>query len=150
MRFRLLGPVEIEAQGRLLPIARRRERCLLAVLLLKRGRTVPVERLCELLWEGDPPEHARRSLHSHVARLRGLLTDGAAGVRLTGGSAGYTLYVEPYLVDVHLFRQLVAQAREATDTAARISLLGEALRLWRGPALQGRPPPPTGWYPALR
>ena len=137
MRFRVLGPVEVEADGRILPVSRRRERCLLAILLLEQDRMVPIERLCELLWEGHPPDSARRSVQSHVARLRGMLnTDSTrTEVRLTGTPTGYRLQAEPELIDAHVFRSLVARARPTGDPANRCDLLERALKLWRGPAL---------------
>ena len=71
VRFRVLGPVEIDTEGvGTVPPLRRRERSLLAILLLERDRLVPADRLCDLLWDGDPPDGARRMLHSHVARIR--------------------------------------------------------------------------------
>jgi len=50
------------------------------VLLLEEGRSVPADRLFELLWgdEAEPADRAR--LHTAVAPLRGLLTPyGARG-----------------------------------------------------------------------
>ena len=70
VRFRVLGPVEIDSEGAAPAQLRRRERALLAILLLERERLVPADRLCDLLWDGDPPDGARRMLHSHVARIR--------------------------------------------------------------------------------
>src|SRR2546421_10662352 len=54
-------------------LPRRQERCVLAVLLLEADHVVPMSRLCELLWDGDPPEHAPRAVRTYVARLRSLL-----------------------------------------------------------------------------
>jgi DNA-binding SARP family transcriptional activator/Flp pilus assembly protein TadD len=138
VRFRLLGPVQIEVGGRILATGRRRERALLAILLLEQGRVVPADRLCELLWDGDPPESARRNLQSHVARLRGLLAalDDPSGVRLTGAPAGYALNVAADDVDAHRFRTLVTRARATAELPERARLLSDALQLWRGPALQ--------------
>jgi DNA-binding SARP family transcriptional activator len=52
VEFRVLGPVEIEADdGGLCRLARRQERCVLAILPLEPGQVVPVDRLCEPLWE---------------------------------------------------------------------------------------------------
>jgi DNA-binding SARP family transcriptional activator/tetratricopeptide (TPR) repeat protein len=139
VRFRLLGPVEIESEdGGVQVLARRRERCLLAILLLERDRLVPVDRLCELLWDGDPPDNARRMLHSHVARIRATLDRAGAaghGVAVVSQRDGYLMRVDADLVDAHQFRSLLDRAAATADLSRRDSLLGEALELWRGPAL---------------
>jgi DNA-binding SARP family transcriptional activator/tetratricopeptide (TPR) repeat protein len=139
VQFRVLGPVEVEAaDGRVLAPARRRERCLLAVLLLEVERVVPLERLIDLLWEQDPPDRARRDLYGHVARLRALLADAAGdgqGATLVSHGGGYLIRAQPATVDVHRFGCLVEQASRATDLSRRAELLRDALGLWRGPAL---------------
>jgi DNA-binding SARP family transcriptional activator/predicted negative regulator of RcsB-dependent stress response len=135
MRFRVLGPVEIEADdGQVHTLGRRQERCLLAILLLEAGRVVPVDRLCQLLWDDNPPEQARRAVHAHVARIRAALTR-TGGVELLSQRDGYLLRVDPDSVDAHRFRTLISQATGTADPVERDRLLGEALRLWRGPAL---------------
>lgn len=137
MRFRLLGQVEIEvADGSLLSF-RRRERCLLAVLLLDPNRVVPVDRLAELLWDGDPPDRAKRAIHSHVSRIRAVLatTGNQPGVALATVGNGYLIDVDPESVDAHRFRTLLAQASQTTDLTDRVNRLRAALDLWRGTAL---------------
>ena len=134
--FALLGPLEVDVGARRIAVGRRRERCLLAVLLLELGRVVPAERLIELLWEDDPPPQARRALHVHVARLRTVLVAGGGdGVRLETAGAGYVLHADPQAVDVHRFRALVAQAHGEHSAEQRATLHRAALSLWRGPVL---------------
>src|SRR5436309_1885735 len=89
MEFRLLGPVEAYRQGRPVDLGRRRERCLLCLLLLETGRTVPVERLLDLLWDGSPPETGRGQLRVNVSRLRSRLDAARTGVRITARGGGY-------------------------------------------------------------
>ena len=136
--FRVLGPVEVECSGDVLSLARRQERCLLGILLLEPGRMVPVDRLCDLVWEENPPEQARRGLQSHVARIRAMLARAGAdryGVALNSHSGGYLLRVDPERVDAHRFRSLVRQATNGSSLAQRDGMLREALALWRGPVL---------------
>jgi DNA-binding SARP family transcriptional activator/tetratricopeptide (TPR) repeat protein len=134
VRFRVLGPVDIETDdGRVLTPSRRRERCLLGVLLLEPGRVVPAHRLADLLWDGQPPEHARRALYAHVARVRALLAECDAALVSHGG--GYLLRVDPGTVDAHQFRELVQTDGATADLARRYERLRTALGLWRGPAL---------------
>ena len=68
MRFRVLGGVQGRIGGRSVELNRRRERCLLGLLLLEPGRPIGVERLIGLLWD-EPPPHAKRTVHSHIARV---------------------------------------------------------------------------------
>jgi DNA-binding SARP family transcriptional activator/tetratricopeptide (TPR) repeat protein len=136
--FRLLGPVTIEVDNAAVTLPRRRERCLLAVLLLEAGRTVPVDRMIDLLWDDELPDNARRALHSHVARLRSVLARAGAaehGVSLESSRNGYTLTVDAERVDAHRFRALVARATATVELSERDRLLREARELWRGPAL---------------
>jgi DNA-binding SARP family transcriptional activator len=139
VRFCVLGPVEVyTGDGPALTLPRRRERCLLAILLLEAGRVVPIDRLCELLWEDNPPQQPHRLLRSHIARIRALLARAGAaehGITLTSQQRGYVLKVDPDTVDVHQFRRLLHIAGRTSDLAERDRLLREALTLWRGPAL---------------
>jgi len=132
--FRLLGPVEVVREGKLLPLGGRRQRTLLALLLLEPGRVVSTDRLTEELWHGDPPAGSAKTLRAYVSRLRSVLgTD-----TLVARSPGYVLAVEPAGLDVYRFDQLVregraALARDAAGLAA--DRLDAALALWRGRAL---------------
>jgi len=138
VRFRVLGPVEIETDGgQVVKLNRRQERCLLAILLLEAGRVVPVSRLCDLLWDGNPPDRARRAVRSHAAHIRAALSRAGAGERvvLVSQGEGYRLQTDPDAVDAHRFRTLLREARAAADARNRDRLLRIALDLWRGPAL---------------
>jgi tetratricopeptide (TPR) repeat protein/DNA-binding SARP family transcriptional activator len=130
--------VEIEVAGTVRTPLRRRERCLLALLLLELNRVVPVDRLGELLWDGEPPERARRIVHGHVSRIRAFLADAGAGgndVDLATVGRGYRLSAQPAIVDAHRFRTLVEEAREISGLPERMERLQAALALWRGPAM---------------
>ena len=54
VEFRLLGPLAITADGKAVPLPGRRERALLALLLLSPGRTVTANTLIDRLW-GEAP-----------------------------------------------------------------------------------------------
>jgi DNA-binding SARP family transcriptional activator/tetratricopeptide (TPR) repeat protein len=138
VEFRLLGRVEAEHEGIVLDLGRRRERCLLGILLLGAGAAVPVERLVSLLWDDAPPPAARASLHAHVSRLRRRLdpgNDGALGVRLLRRDGGYVAEVPPASTDAGRFHALVDRARALPDPAERSAGLRQGLALWRGPLL---------------
>jgi DNA-binding SARP family transcriptional activator/tetratricopeptide (TPR) repeat protein len=137
VRLRVLGPVEIESgDGQVHSLPRRQERALLAILSLEAGRTVAVDRLCDLLWDDNPPARARRAVHAHVAHIRAaLVRAGAAEVELVTDRDGYRLRADPDTVDAHRFRGLVERAAATADPQQRDRLLREALALWRGSAL---------------
>jgi predicted ATPase/DNA-binding SARP family transcriptional activator len=129
----LLGPVEARVDGVTVTLPGVPPRVLLARLALAAGRAVPTAELMASLWVGDPPANAEGNLHSYVSRLRRAI--GAEAVVREPG--GYRLQVEPTDVDVGRAGQLANAAQKAapTEPARAASLLGEALRLWRGEPL---------------
>ncbi|GIG88719.1 AfsR/SARP family transcriptional regulator [Plantactinospora endophytica] len=142
MRFQILGPVQVEHDGRPVAVGRRRERCLLGLLLLEAGRPVPIHRLVDLLWAGDPPDTAPAVLSTYVSRLRTALNaagDGSGEVLVRRGD-GYAIEVDAEAVDAHRFSRLVEQARSVSG-AGRADLLRQALGLWRGTPLADAPEP---------
>ena len=131
----LLGPVRVARAGRELAIGGRRQRGLLALLVLERGRPVSIERLADELWDGRPPAAFETTLRSYVSRLRGVLGESAS---LVGGGAAYSLEVPPDAVDSVRFEQLLKEAREAAGRGAVLRAVERsrvALSLWRGEAL---------------
>ena len=132
MDFRLLGPVEVRANDRALPLRGHKEQALLALLVLNANRVLSPERVVDELWGDEPPETVRKMVQVYVSRLRKVLPEATLLTR----PHGYVLETEPETIDVYRFERLVAEARSAgPDHAAR--LLREALELYRGPALAG-------------
>ena len=133
MDFYLLGPFDARVEGRRIAMGRRQERRLLGLLLLEPGRVVPLHRLLDLLWDGEPPARARAAVHTYVARLRARLAP--HGVALVTQGEGYVAEVAPERVDAHRFAALVSDARASADPLTRAALFTAALSLWRGPLL---------------
>jgi DNA-binding SARP family transcriptional activator/Flp pilus assembly protein TadD len=131
----LLGAFEVVDGEHSITVGRRRERCLLALLLLEPNRVVSADRLVEFLWDDSVPDNARRALHSHVARLRATLGRYGEAPRIVTVGGGYEIAVDPARVDVHVFSERVGEARREPEPARRAALLDEALRMWRGPLL---------------
>src|SRR5262249_34930694 len=127
MEFRILGPLEVEEDGRQIALGGDKQRSLLALLLLGRGRPVSTDRLVEEIWHGEPPATAAKSIQVYAARLRSAL----GSERIVKRSGGYELLVAPGEVDADRFEQLVGAASGA-PAAAAASHLQEALALWRG------------------
>ena len=73
------GPLRVVVDGAEVPIATRRQRALLVLLLMNVGRVVPAERLIDQLWDGDPPPQGAVTLRSYVSNLRQAL-GGQAGL----------------------------------------------------------------------
>jgi DNA-binding SARP family transcriptional activator/predicted RNA-binding Zn ribbon-like protein len=136
MEFKLLGPFEVRHDGQLVQLGgRRQERCLLAILLLEAGRIVPIDRLVDLLWDGDAPDSARAVVHTYVGRLRTALDPYDVAIRTKRG--GYLVEADGHTVDVDQFTDLAYRAAGTGDPTTRIRLCDKALDLWRGPLLAG-------------
>lgn len=140
MEFRLLGRLEIlDHHGRSLTLRGRRSRTLLALLLLHANQPVSVDEVVAALWD-DPPAAPREALGAFALQIRRVLPPPAPGEpgRLATRWSGYQLHVEPGELDTTVFEHAVAAGRAALgrdDLAAAWDHYGQALTLWRGPAL---------------
>ena len=131
MRFRLLGSLEVDADGDDLTPVRPQQRALLALLLLRAGEVVANDELVEGLWGLRPPVTAQKALHGHVSALRKRL----GAERIETRPPGYRLRLSrDDELDLQSFERVVATAR--TDgPGARSRKLKEALALFRGDPL---------------
>ena len=138
MEYRVLGSLEVlDGSGERVPLGGTRQQTVLGSLLLRAGRTVPLDLLVEELWE-KPPETAAKTVQVYVSRLRRLLSPGAIESR----AGGYALVIDGDRLDLTRFERLADEGRSAlgaADCERAASLLREALALWRGPALGGLP-----------
>ncbi len=133
MRFRVLGPLEVDAGDGPIPLGGPKQRAVLANLLIRANQVVPADRLIDEIWGEDPPEKARNTLQTYVSNLRRSLGDR----RLQGRPPGYILNLEPFELDAIQFDTLVRDAKKALpiDPGVAVATLDDALGLWRGPAL---------------
>ncbi|HSD80514.1 MAG TPA: alpha/beta fold hydrolase, partial [Solirubrobacteraceae bacterium] len=134
MEFRLLGPLEARTGGAVVALGGRRQRALLARLLLDANRTVAVDRLVDDLWGEDVPDSAVKMVQIYVSRLRKALPGDVLRTR----APGYVIEVPPDALDLERFRRLAGEGRAALaagDAATASERLRAALALWRGPAL---------------
>jgi DNA-binding SARP family transcriptional activator/tetratricopeptide (TPR) repeat protein len=120
VEFRILGPLEVVADGRSLELGGQQQRALLVSLLLEANTVVSSDRLIHILWGAQPPATAQKALQVHISNLRKLL--GRERVETT--APGYLLRLDPSELDLSRFEQLWADGRPA-----------DALDLWRGPPL---------------
>ncbi len=130
LEFRILGPLEVWDGEKALQLGGQRQRAVLAVLAMHVGEVVPSERLVTYLWGETPPPTAATSLQNAVSQLRKAL--GAEVVETR--APGYALNAEKEDVDARRFERLLNEAR-SVGPEDRLRLVGEALGLWRGPAL---------------
>ena len=135
MEFRILGPLEVAAAGGPIRLGSRRERAVLAALVLGGGDVISADRLVDALWGEHPPRSAVKTLQNLVLRLRkalgpGVIETQAPGYRLVGRAAD---------IDARRFDELVREAldaRAADRPGDAATGLREALCLWRGEPLE--------------
>ncbi|GLY96632.1 hypothetical protein Acsp02_38870 [Actinoplanes sp. NBRC 103695] len=145
---RAFGRFEVLVGGEVVPASRwqsKKARDLLRILVARRGRPIPRDELCELLWPSDEPADnpadgpgdkrgdgrgkAGHRLSVLLSILRGVLDPAKAlppDHYLVADLASVALDVTRLRVDVEDFLAYVAQARrlvEAGDTAAARALL---------------------------
>jgi DNA-binding SARP family transcriptional activator len=70
VEFAVLGPVAVARDGRDLPLGGRKQRALLAILLLHANEVVSRDRLIDGLWGERPPATAAHTLDNYISRLR--------------------------------------------------------------------------------
>ncbi|MEV0400519.1 BTAD domain-containing putative transcriptional regulator [Actinoallomurus sp. NPDC050550] len=134
MRFGILGETRAwRDDGAEVPLGGPARRALLTLLLVRPGEVVSADRLGdEIDPDGALSAHA---LQSQVSRLRTALGSEAAIER---AGAGYRIVVPPDDVDACRFERLAQDGRAALrdgDAERAVTLLRDALELWRGPAL---------------
>ncbi|MEU6409275.1 AfsR/SARP family transcriptional regulator [Microbispora sp. NPDC046933] len=143
MDFKILGPIEVRTSyGKAIALGRRKQRVLLAALLLNAGKAIPSHRMLDWLWGERAPATAESNLYTYISALRRAL---GAPSRIEAGSNGYVLRVTPGEVDVTLFEDLAAQGQRALAEGRHdvaLERLTRALGLWRAESvLEGLPLP---------
>jgi len=137
--FRLLGALEVSANGSVADLGPPKQRALLAILLLHAGEIVPIDRLVDLLWGEAAPRTAAHSIQIYVSDLRRALESLGGGRQVLATRApGYQLDTDLDTIDARRFERLVEEGTRqlrAGDPTGGAEALREALRLWRGPAL---------------
>jgi DNA-binding SARP family transcriptional activator/basic membrane lipoprotein Med (substrate-binding protein (PBP1-ABC) superfamily) len=136
----VLGPLHAEAGETAVELGGRKQRAVLAALLLRAGEVVPDDRLIDDVWGEQPPAAVGHSLEAYVSNLRRVLAPHGVAFERRGG--GYRLDLGPASLDARVFETLVEQAASALaagDRKEAARAAGEALSLWRGPVLAGTP-----------
>jgi DNA-binding SARP family transcriptional activator len=127
---RLLGPLEIEVDGELVPLDRGKAREALAYLATHRRAPVDGDRLCEALWPGQDPRKKTGTFNTTMWFVRNAL--GATRLpKLRGRQRLYRLVADLVDVDYELLVAALRRARAERPEMAR-PLLRDALELVRG------------------
>jgi DNA-binding SARP family transcriptional activator len=137
VEIRVLGPVEIWSDGRRVPLSGARQRLAVAALAVDANRPVPLARLVDVVWDGNPPSSARRQVQDLVARFRrALIAVGAARQVITTTDDGYELRCR---LDAHVFAEstVLAKSLARDDPGRAAEALRTALAMWRGSAFAG-------------
>lgn len=129
LSFGVLGPLEVKRGDTIIPIPQNKHRIVLATLLLRVGRIVPVEDLTYYLWGTDPPETARKTLQGYVAKIRKLLGNDV----IASHPIGYSVATDN--LDLLDFDRLLDAAKVERDPRQRVRLLRDALALFRSTPL---------------
>jgi DNA-binding SARP family transcriptional activator len=141
MRFRILGPLEVQTGQDWTAIGASKWRAVLACLLLNAGQIVSTDTLIDELWGNDPPAKAANLISIYVLRLRRLIGDTEGRVLVTR-APGYQLRLDDDDLDAQQFGTLMSQGRQALaagDPERAATLLADSLALWRGRALADVP-----------
>src|SRR6185437_12910627 len=129
VHVRLLGPVDVIADGEPRRVHGLRRKAILATLALHDGQVISTDRLINIVWGKPASPAAVNTLQSHLSYLRGAL--GSKTV-IRARSPGYVLDLGDGDTDVQRARQLLRQGTQAADGAQAVRPLAEALTLWRG------------------
>src|SRR5580700_4986235 len=89
--YRILGPLEVSADGRVIEIGGPKLRALLVILLLRANEAVPRDVLVHELWGEQPPDGAQHTLDVYVSRLRKALDAAASGPVVVTRAGAYCL-----------------------------------------------------------
>jgi DNA-binding SARP family transcriptional activator len=133
--FRILGPLEVVADGSPVRLGGPRQRATLAILLLNANRVVSVDRLADDLYAGAAPVSAVTQVQRQISELRKLLGT-KHGIETQ--PPGYVLRLAAEQLDLKRFERLAADAGSSLDRGdaeGAANLLRDALDLWRGSPL---------------
>ncbi|MGI5286272.1 BTAD domain-containing putative transcriptional regulator [Nonomuraea polychroma] len=137
VRFRVLGHVEVAANGYVVDLGSG-QRELLALMLLRANDTVTVDELVHVAFTDPAPASAPQQIQNIVGRLRRTLAAAGCPDVIRTRPGGYLLDAGPDTLDLLEYAEEVEAGRRAAaegrDRQAAASLR-RALALWRGPFL---------------
>jgi YVTN family beta-propeller protein len=133
--YRLLGPLEVSLDGRVVDVGGPKQRALLAILLLHANQPVSRDVLIDRLWGEQPPAGAGHAVDVYIWRLRKTLGAASATPGVLTRAGGYLLEVAPEQLDTARFGRLAEDGQRslaAGKPGRAAAQLAGALALWRG------------------
>ena len=124
MEFRILGPLQVEEDGRILKLGGTKQRAVLALLLLDANKAVSRDRIIDEVWGDEPPGTAATALQGHISQLRKTLGPDA----IVTQAPGYYIHLSDGELDLDRFEQGVATARGAAAAEAAAGELSNPAR----------------------
>jgi DNA-binding SARP family transcriptional activator len=108
MDLRVLGPLEVKVHEHELPLGPRKQRVVLATLVLDANRVVTLDELIDEVWPERPPASATANVQSYAAAIRRLLehADTSSRQRLVKRANGYVLNLDTEELDLLQFREV--------------------------------------------
>jgi SARP family transcriptional regulator, regulator of embCAB operon len=142
--FSVLGALDMTVAGVSSALGPRKQRAVLAALVINRNRVVSSAALVDAVWGERATPDTRASLHTYVSNLRRVLSNAGVDGRavLAGSPSGYCLRVPDNDCDVGRFADEKAAGVRAA-AAGRFDLasrhLTAAIDEWRGRVLEDLP-----------
>jgi DNA-binding SARP family transcriptional activator len=141
--FRILGPLQVTIQGKIVRVGKNRQLTVLAVLLINANKVVPVSALTDAVWSATPPATAEKQIQTCVWRLRNAFKAAGAPIDLVETvQGGYRIRLGDDELDTHLFERAVRRARDlvaANDLVAASGEYRKALSMFQGQPLSDLP-----------
>ena len=132
MEIRILGRIALLHGGTEVDLGPRKQRLLLAALVVAPGRSRSIDRLVDDLWPLETPSNPKASLYAYVSRLRTVFEATADRQVIENTGDGYRLDLRPGELDADRFlAELDAAANEDDDRAA-LTHLDRAFARWVG------------------
>ncbi|AZG44692.1 BTAD domain-containing putative transcriptional regulator [Gordonia insulae] len=138
LAYSVLGGLGAQIDSETVELGTRKQRAVLAQLLLSDGDPVSVDRLIDGIWGSSAPDRAEVSVQAYISGLRKALEPdrkprSPSTVLITRGS-GYALVADDDQVDVRLLVRRITDAHErhrAGDPAGAAEVLQAALTRYR-------------------
>ena len=104
------------------------------ILLLNRGKPVPIGQIIDKIWEDIDADSAAKALHNLVYRFRGIFATHGEPNCIVFNNRSYMLNAAcDWRVDIHKMEDYVFEAsKPSMDTNAKIDALNKAVDLYNG------------------